>query len=118
MVGMAMDTFDLAFHFRLRSRCGVPYEWGDYGAEGEWERTRDVLQILLAIALAYVLASKLEKNAEVLVWARHDRVALGVVIKSLRSVKAVTRQLRQEIAVTAYKELEPDPFRLWGMRPL
>jgi hypothetical protein len=84
----------------------------DYGAEGELERLRDAT--VCAMPLAYVLASRLEKNAELLVWARHERTARGAIITSLRNAKGMTRELREKIAIIAEKELEPDPFRLQG----
>jgi hypothetical protein len=85
----------------------IPYDWGSADEDGEWYSLRYAIQSTIGVIGGITLVSRLEDNAEVLVWGPGERRARIVATEAIGSAYHVSAETREEIAEKVERKLEP-----------
>ena len=87
----------------------VPYSWGGTDEDGDWHSTRYWLQFSAAFIGSFGLATRLEQNAETLVWGPAERNARQTITQAIRFARHTSPDANDRILQHLEQKLAPEP---------
>lgn len=87
----------------------VPHSWGAPGEDGEWQSAQDYLRFTMTLFGSLGLVSRLERNAEVLVWGPQERKAREALTDAIRFAHPRSTETTENMVRKVDEKLEVDP---------